>query len=78
MRFKAILSIGLCFILALLLFGNSQAVYSSPSSDTGPEMNVITASDAGGGALSGTELALIILAAVGVFFLILILVAAAA
>lgn len=77
MKYKYIVSIGLCFILTFLLLGNSQAV-SSPNSDAGPEMNVITASDAGGGDLSGTELALIILAAVGALLIILILIAAAA
>ena len=78
MKYLKILSLLLYFSLIFIFFSYTSLAYASLNAEDNPEENVITASDAGGGDLSGSEMIKIILIAsaiiIGLFlFLILIL-----
>jgi hypothetical protein len=67
---KHIKHIVLLLSIMFILFSTISSAYTPSDTDIAPEENVITASDAGGGNITTGEVVLIILAMVGVLFLI--------
>jgi len=71
MRLRSMVSLLLCLSLIFLSYGFANIAYANPDSDES-ETNVITASDAGGGDISGKELAAIIFITLMVTIIIIV------
>jgi hypothetical protein len=71
---KHIKHIVLLLSIIFMLFSTISSAYTPSDSDIAPEENVITASDAGGGDLSGSEMAKIILIATAIIIGTLLLI----
>ena len=69
MRFRSINSLLVCFSLICFFIGLASISYAAPDSDKEAEINVITASDAGGGDLKANEIVLIVIATIAIVIL---------
>jgi hypothetical protein len=72
MKFKSIIGILICLSIVFFASPIVNMAYTSPDSHNESDINVITQSDAGGGDLSGKELAAIIFISLMVTIIVIV------